>query len=504
MKCETFMSSIIINKNVMNKTIKSLKLILILMASFAITSCVEDDDYTIPTNLGDEENYALQELLDTATEVSFDYAKALYNSDPNGDGDNDDAIPYLVENDIYIKGYVSSSDRTGNFYKELYIQNSAENPTSAMKIILDQVSNYNQFNKGREVYIKLTDLYIGEERTGSGIYTIGGEPEFDQFGGTVTSLNFNEIAENMLRSGTTEEIVPLNLTFSEITDDHVGMFIQVDNVEFADNLNGLQYFDPSEVYDTARTLQSCSGFGYDTFILETSSFADFKAYDLPTGNGSIKAVLSKTFDASSFVLALNSVDDVDMDGARCSLLDIEDFETLLEEDFESMPTGSSISSNGWTSYAEVGTYNWRALTTTDSGNPGPGNIIASMGAYNSSTDENIAWLISPSIDLEAQGIEFLNFQSSNSFSDDSELEVLISTDWDGTQANVTSATWTTLPAIIAGDDEFYQDWFDSGLINLSSYSGTAYIAFKYIGGFPSSENIDGTFEIDNFKILGEN
>ncbi|WP_246286103.1 DUF5689 domain-containing protein [Winogradskyella ludwigii] len=483
---------------------KFLKLILVVIASVTITSCVQDDDYTVPGSLGDEENKALQDLLATSTEVSFDYAKALYDSDPNNDGDNDDAIPYEVENDIYIKGYISSSDRTGNFYKELYIQNSSENPTSAMKITLDQVDNYNQFNKGREVYVKLTGLYIGEERTGSNVYTIGATPEFDQFGGTVTSLNFNQIAQNVLRSSTSEEIIPLNLSFSEITDQHVGMFVQVDNVEFADNLAGLQYFDPIEVYDTARTLQSCNGFGYDTFILETSSFSSFKAFDLPTGNGTIKAVVSKTFDAVSFILALNSVDDVAMEGARCSLLDLGDFATIFEEDFEGMSTGSAISSNGWTSYAEVGTYNWRALTTTDAGNPGPGNTIASMGAYNSNTDVNIAWLISPSIDLDAQSTEFVNFQSSNSFSDESELQVLISTDWDGTTANVATATWTALPATVVGADVYYEDWIDSGLINLSSYSGTAYVAFKYIGGFPSSGDIDGTFEIDNYKILGEN
>jgi len=493
MKCETFMSSIIINKNVMNKTIKSLKLILILMASFAITSCVEDDDYTIPTNLGDEENYALQELLDTATEVSFDYAKALYNSDPNGDGDNDDAIPYLVENDIYIKGYVSSSDRTGNFYKELYIQNRAENPTSAMKIILDQVSNYNQFNKGREVYIKLTDLYIGEERTGSGIYTIGGEPEFDQFGGTVTSLNFNEIAENMLRSGTTEEIVPLNLTFSEITDDHVGMFIQVDNVEFADDLNGLQYFDPSEVYDTARTLQSCTGFSYETFTLETSSFADFKAYDLPTGNGSIKAVLSKTFDASSFVLALNSVDDVDMDGARCSLLDPSDFTTVFSEDFETATNNTDLDFTGWTNFAEEGSWKWREKTFS-------GNGYTEFSTYNSGSPTNIAWLVTPGIDMDAQDNEFLNFKAAQHHLDsaDNTLEVFVSTDFNG--SDVLSATWIPVNASLPSQANDWYDFVDSGLIDLSSYTGTLYVAFKVVGS-GTDTTLDGAYQIDDISII---
>lgn len=490
------------------KTIKLLKLILVLIASVAITSCVQDDDYSVPNSLGLEENAKLEDLLSEsrgANEVTIAEVKSWYNPDPNGDGSTTDAMPFEVDTDVYVKGYVSSSDKTGNFFKEFYLQDSPSNPTGALKIILNQVDSYNKYNFGREVYISLKDLYIGEERVGNGVITIGGDTETDQFGTTVESLNETKISNKILRSTVTMEMTPLVVTFPELNGDHVGLLVKVENIEFANDLAGSRYFDSAnEVYDTKRTLQSCGGFNYTQFQLETSGFSSFKNEPLPIGNGTITAVVSKTFDGASLVLALNSTDDVDMEGARCSLLDIGDFNTLFEEDFEGMSTGSAISSNGWTSYAEVGTYNWRALTTTDSGNPGPGNTIASMGAYNSNTDVNIAWLISPVIDLDAQGIEFLNFQSSNSFSDDSELEVLISTDWDGTTANVATATWNTLPAAIVGDDENYQEWFDSGLVNLSSYSGSAYISFKYIGGFPSSGNIDGTFEIDNFKILGEN
>ncbi len=497
MECSTFMNSIIINKKAMNKSIKFLKLTLVLVASLAITSCVQDDDYTVPSSLGQEENLALQALLadPTANEVSFADVKGMYT-----EGEFIDP----VDTNIYVKGYVSSSDFTGNFFKEFYIQDSPSNPTSGLKIILNQVDTYNQFNIGREVYVNLKNLYIGEERVGNGVITIGGGTETDQYGTTVTSLNDIQVASGVLRSTETSEMTPLTVTFSEISNSHVGVLVTVDNVEFTDNLNGLRYFDPIQQYDTQRTLQSCGGFNYTEFQLETSAFSSFKYELLPTGNGSITAVVSKTFDGASLILALNTTADVNMNGERCSLLDIGDFDTIFEEDFEGMPTGSAISSNGWTSFAEVGTYNWRALSTTDSGNPGPGNTIASMGAYNSSTDVNIAWLISPVLDLDAQGLEFLNFQSSNSFSDNSELEVLISTDWDGTTANIATATWTALPAAVVGDDENYQEWFDSGLVNLSSYSGSAYIAFKYIGGFPSSGDIDGTFEIDNYKILAEN
>ena len=134
--------------------------------------------------------------------------------------------------------------------------------------------------------------------------------------------------------------------------------------------------------------------------------------------------------------------------------------------------------------------------------PTPGSKIAYVSGYNSNDASNIAWLITPVIDLDAQGTEFVKFKSSNSSSDNSELELLISTDWDGIKATISTSTWETLNANIVSDDEYYQNWVYSGLTDLSSYSGNAYIALKYIGG--DAGNNDGTFEIDDFQVLVQN
>lgn len=489
------------------KTINFKNYLLALLASVAIVSCVQDDDFSVPESLGTEENRALNELLSGGVNlVSISELKAMYDSDPNGDGNNNDAIPFRVDTDIAIKGYVTSSDLTGNFYKEVYLQDSPENPTTAIKVILSQVDSYNRFNKGREVYIRLNPtfengapggLYIGEERTGNEVITIGGGTESDQYGTTVTSLSQNQMNATMLRSEITAEIVPLNVQFSQISSDHIGMFVQIDNVEFEDNLDGLRYFDPSEDYDTQRTLQSCSGFSYSNMNIETSSFANFKNEMLPTGNGSIGGLVVKTYDGSSLVLALNTTDDVDFNGERCELLNVDDFNLLFEEDFEAYSNFDAISGD-WTNYIEEGTRDWIARTTTDTGNPG--SRIAQISAYNSGDVSTVSWLITPGIDLDAQEFEFFDFESSNSFSDGSELELLISTDWDGTDAGVSSATWTSLPGTIVPDDTYYKDWVYSGLVDLSPYSGTAHIAFKYTANSGNT----GTYEIDNVKVLVQN
>ncbi len=123
------------------KTNKILTLFTILAISIAFTSCVQDDDYTVPASLGAEENEALTNMLATATEVDLDYVKALYNE--NGA----ETVPYYVEDDIYFKGYEYTSDKYGKLFKENFIKDAASEKKKKKKIILDQVDTYNQYNK---------------------------------------------------------------------------------------------------------------------------------------------------------------------------------------------------------------------------------------------------------------------------------------------------------------------------------------------------------------------
>ncbi|MFH4963585.1 DUF5689 domain-containing protein [Gaetbulibacter sp. M235] len=470
---------------------KNIKRILMLMvavvASFTIASCVQDDDFVVPSSLGIEENSRLKTLLDGATEVSMADVKAMYQ-----EGDFIEAI----DTDIYVKGYVSSSDQAGNFFKEFFIQDSPTNPTIALKVILNQVDTYNQFNLGREVYISLKGLYIGEERVGNGVTTIGGGTETDQYGTTVTSLSLNQIKLSVLRSENTMEITPLVVTFSEITKAYVGLLISVENVEFADNLAGKRYFDPTQDYDTQRTLQACGGFNYTQFSLETSAFASFQNELLPTGNGTITAVVSKTFDGSSLILALNTTDDVNFTNSRCSLLDPNDFTTLFEEDFQSATNNTNLNFVGWTNFAEAGSWVWREKVFS-------GNGYTEFSTFNSGSPSNIAWLVTPGFDMDAQDNEFLNFKTAQHHleSPDNTLEIFVSTDYDGT--NVLAATWEPISATLASQSNSWYEFIDSGLIDLSSYTGTLYVAFKVVGS-GTDTTLDGAYQVDDFSIIASN
>ncbi|WP_179333802.1 DUF5689 domain-containing protein [Winogradskyella costae] len=467
----------------MNKAIKSLKLMLVLIASVAITSCVQDDDYTIPNSLGDEENKGLTSLLETGNELTFAEVKALYQG-----GEFIDP----VDTNDYVKGYVSSSDQTGNFFKEFYIQDSPTNPTSGIKVILNQVDTYNQFNLGREVYIGLQDLFIGEERVGNGVITIGGGTETDQYGTTVTSLNEIQIRQKVLRSADSYELTPLTLGLSAIGNRHVGILVNVQNVEFADNLNGLNYFDPIEVFDTQRKLQDCSGFEYTQFILETSSFSSFKNEELPIGNGSITAVVSKTFDGASLILALNSTDDVDMENPRCTLLDLSEFDVVFDEGFDS-------GLGDWEVINTLGTEEWYASSFS-----GEGYVRGSAYENSTTTLEMISWLISPSIDFDANENERLILQIADAFSNGQPIKAYYSNDYT-TGSDPDDATWIEIGAseiaALPENTGFFNNVYDAtGLIDVSMIAGNAVLAFVYDS---NNASISTTVDFSNVQILAQ-
>ena len=466
---------------------KIINLLFFVIINISFITCVEDSDFTIPESLGIEENEDVTEILDSISEgtlqlKTIEQIKKLYIPGNN---------PLEVASNIVVKGYVISSDKSGNFYKEFYMQDAPENPTAGIKVALNLSNSYNKFNIGREIYIRLKGLYIGETNSGNGIITIGGKVKNTNIT-EIENVTVNQISNHIYRSETTEEIVPKIIEFAGINETHIGTFITLENVFFDAQLSGKSYVDPKEDFDTQRKVQTCLGLGYDELLIETSSFSRFSNETLPEKAGSINAVVSKDFGGNFIVLNLNNTNDVVMNEERCSPLALTDFTTtLLYENFDEQ--SGDIAVLNWINHREKGTKSWRSYTDSYAQSK-----AARMGSKNSGDISTISWLITKGINLDTTSQEFLSFETSNSFANGSNLEVLISTDFDGEENNITTANWTLLPAKIVADGEGYKNWVHSTYIDLSSYSGTAYIAFKYLGN--SNVNFDGTYELDNIVI----
>lgn len=464
-----------------------LRLILIFIISMSFITCVEDGDFTVPESLGIEENEIVKKILDSISEKSLELKTIKQVKELYIIGNE----PLEIVSDIVVKGYVVSSDKSGNFYKEFYMQDAPENPTAGMKIALNLSNSYNKYNVGREIYIRLKGLFIGETNSGNGIITIGGKIKATD-NTEIENVTTNQIPNHIYRTETTEEIVPKIIDFAGINESNIGTFITLENVFFESKLAGKSYVDPKEDFDTQRKIQTCLGLGYDELLVETSSFSKFSNESLPENAGTINAIISKDFGGNFIVLNLNDTSDVDMNEERCSPLLIEDFTTiLLEENFDDQ--SGDIDVLNWINYREEGTKSWRSYTDSYSQSK-----AARMGSSSSNDESTITWLITNSFNLDTTSQEFLSFETSNSFANGSKLEVLISTDFNGDKSNISSATWTVLPAKIVSDGENFKSWIHSTFIELSAYSGTAFIGFKYSGN--GNVNFNGTYELDTIII----
>lgn len=473
-------------KTIINKT--TLVFIGILMVCF---SCVNDDDFGVP-NISSEDLMIPAEKLTT-----FKAIKSLFQQTVNGGNST-----VVIEDDIYIEGYVVSSDKAGNFFEELIIQNKIDSsnpdndPRLGFKIDINQSSLSDTYQFGQKVFVKLQGLTIGET---SGVITIGKGDAVN-----VKQIQPAEYKDIVLRTNEIAEIEPAIVDLADLNENFENTLIQLTNMQLNRFELGASFASESfDEFDGLRLLESCdSGI---QIIMQTSTFSDFKSLIVPQGKGSITGVFSRDFRDDFNVLVINSSADVNFDNNErcdplefsCGLASTIGTGNLLYEDFESQRNNRPIEIDGWTNYIEVGTEAWEGYSSSSS-NASLGRSCRFQSA-SSGDESNIGWLITPAIDLDAQDGESLQFKTSNSLADSSYMEVFYADDWDGTEAGVKTATWQILAdAYVVKDSDSFAEWFSSGNVDLSCLSGTIHIAFKYTGSGRST--FDGVYELDEITV----
>ncbi|WP_179344472.1 DUF5689 domain-containing protein [Winogradskyella ursingii] len=471
------------------KTLKINKIILLLIGLVVFNGCVEDDDFNTP------DTSIVEPVLDGPV-ISIDaVAGQLAQEQDNGgmlDYEDEESVVTFAFNDTnqYLEGYVISSDEGGNFFEELILQDQPENPTIGIKLLIDVNPLFVRYEVGRKVYIKLNGLAVGIT---NGLLTVG-------------ALNGNEVdkipsaSENdfILRSAEKATLVPLPLAFDEIADDKTNLFIQLQDVQFNRNLvlgDNPQTFasEPSDEFDGERTLESCATASSITF--STSTFADFKGLTLPSGRGSLNAVLTKNFFGDVFNVSINTPEDINFDSAdRCD----PDFlecngasgggSEIFSEDFSNFGT---YASEGWTNTNVSGTdTDWFISSFS-------GNFYSRVSAFNSGNAEANVWLVTPAVNMDSTTGEELSFDVEAAFDNGTILSVFVSTDFTG---DPTTATWQLLDATIpAGPSSGFGGFNTVGPINVSCIDGDAYFGFFYEGSDPSATT---RYHIDNVVVTG--
>ncbi|MGS2741424.1 DUF5689 domain-containing protein [Sinomicrobium sp. M5D2P17] len=215
----------------------------------------------------------------------------------------------LIHEDLVIEGYVISSDKTGNFYGTLHIQDRPEHPQEGFQIDLDLRDYHLLYSTGKKIRIRLKGLYLGKSQ---GVLKVGGV--FANAGGTLSvgRLPASKVHDHIFVScEDTKDIIPEMTSVSELDDKMINTLVRLPGMEVSPEGMCQPYAVAGES-GTDRILRNCNG---EEIVLRNSGYADFQSETLPLGNGTITAVLGKY--SNKYQLTIRDMDDLDFNGERC-------------------------------------------------------------------------------------------------------------------------------------------------------------------------------------------
>ncbi|MCH5245388.1 MAG: choice-of-anchor J domain-containing protein [Muribaculaceae bacterium] len=188
---------------------------------------------------------------------------------------------------IIIGGTIVSDDNAGNVYQRVIIQDE----TSAITIRVYSSDLSTSYHYGQELRIDVTGLLIGTYR---GLQMIGVE-----YNGSVGGMDLSEMQARAQVNGLPVEAnaVPYLTTIADLqsykntTADMCAWqtrYITLENVEFV-NAGKDRFGDPAAANYTTTQLKDKDG---KTIDISTSNKSTFAGTVLPTGTGTIRAILS--------------------------------------------------------------------------------------------------------------------------------------------------------------------------------------------------------------------
>jgi hypothetical protein len=380
-----------------------------------------------------------------------------------------------IPDSLIVRAVVVADDRSGNFYKTLIIQDES----AGIELKVNSIGLFNQFPIGRELFILCKGLVISDF---NGLIQLGGSTYLDNNGGTrLGGIEEVLISRFLIPGRTNQAPAPLERTITTLRLADLSRLVRLDEVQFAESSANQLYADPVTQFSVNRTLEDCQK---NTVILRSSGYADFAGDRTPQGKGSIIAVVGVF--GGSLQLFIRDTGDVTMEGARCGQSGPGGVDQL-NENFESVGNQQDVALSGWLNIAAKGTRLWRGRTFDS-------NTYVQATAFGDNAAEMDTWMITPAINLSSA--KTLSFRSAINVWVHNGGSVLVSTDFDGN--NPATATWTALPATLAGQGNANYAWVESGTLDLPVVAGKGYIAFRYTGSGPGGQTT--SFIIDDVVV----
>jgi hypothetical protein len=404
--------------------------------------------------------------------------------------------PTYTADDI-IEAYVISSDEGGNFYKSMYFQ-----PTDGSKgfnLSIDDANMYmKSFQPGKKVYLKLKGLAYANP-TSFGVGLIFGAPPTDQY--AVDRLQTLEYPKHLIASCNlvSEDAIINKITLAQAVTGaaFLNTLVEIDDVQFTDESAGGTYdSNRNDEYDSSIFITD----GSKNLTIRTSRFANFAGYEVPSGKGKIRGVLTKY--NNTYQIIMRTERDANMPNPRVdytpTIIGANSgvFPATVSETFESYTTSPQQTNfPNYINDAAVGSRYW-GVTTFSS------NKYIQMTSFGSGGANN-SYLFIP---VNMTAASNFSFRSNVGFWNGAVLNVyyvLAANYTPGSPIDITKMTNITSNFTIpkTPTSGYGTTFTASGIYAIpAAVTGNGYFIFEYAGNAGAFPALTTTMQLDNIII----
>jgi hypothetical protein len=248
-----------------------------------------------------KEKFGTEPVTNTDPNITANTSIAALNAMATSNG-------VQITQSLILSAIVVGDDKSGNFYKELDIEDS----TGGILLMINGDDLYATYPAGRRLFINLQGLYVVKYDSASEIV---GSIDNGAFTGIATS-NLSQYV-NQGKWGI--NVAPIAVTIPELVNHpymYQGELVQLNNVEFASGYRGVPYANATYELSSTMIIKDCNE---NTDSIYTSGYASFASAVTPSGNGTLVCVAG-VYGGSSGVLSqlmIRDTTDLHLTGPLC-------------------------------------------------------------------------------------------------------------------------------------------------------------------------------------------
>lgn len=196
-------------------------------------------------------------------------------------------IVEVTDNDT-ISGIVVGDDKSGNIYKEIFLQDTKD--AGAIAVQLDGSDLYGNYPIGRKLFIVCKGLYVGSK---NGLIELG--ESSTALSNTIAGIPPSKFGDYIIKDtlydrAYVDSNLAQKISYNQMSNAYQGMLIRLDKVEI-DKANLASTYSDISLQKNSFKIRIGPGCGVaSSAFLYNSAYSDFAGKRVPQGNGTLFSI----------------------------------------------------------------------------------------------------------------------------------------------------------------------------------------------------------------------